>query len=628
MAELMEQLRRPFEALMWRAIAATYRGDAGQVVPGLNQQRLALLEDPPKRDEDWLLCGVKRQTAKANEALNELRRDAPSRRPISESLKDYPSQIPVFSDVAQQQGIDGRFLNGEEQILMPRLIHHGIGGGVAVIDYDLDGFADLYFPQGASIPDQWQGKQPNDLYRNLGNGDGFQRVTDASSADDRGFSQGATAGDFNADGFPDLYIANIGRNTLLINNGDGTFRNASDQIQDARSVWTTSVAIADLNGDHFPELIDVNYVDDPIIFVDTQPDEDGNYAPVLMPRPGDFQAASDDVAINQGDGTAIVQSLSLPGGEEPADGLALLVTDIDGQGGNEIFVANDMRPNHYWVRSDTGDAFSMTESAVIRGCAFSGKGNANACMGIAVGDYNESGLLDFAVTNFFKEPMNFYQQQQPGQFVDASAKQNLYEPALSVNGFGTQALDYDNNSRLDIAVVNGHVHDNRSEEIPFRMQPQLFDGSAKRFSEVAVEDASGYWSTPTLARGLAKLDYNRDGRIDLVVTHLDHRHALLENQTRAAGNWLQLRLVGTESERDAIGATIQLQIGDRVLTDAVCTGDGFESRNEAIVSFGLGDVAIIDRLTIRYPSGKQQVHEDLNANHRYLLVEGQPPHRY
>lgn len=619
LADVLERLKRPVEAVMWRAIAASYRGNAQQVLPQLNQQRLALIDQPQDPPTQWLLCGLHREAEAAEAAVARL--GGTSRRPDAsggESPKSWPA---TFANIAPDVGVKGRFYNKVEQTDRFTLMHHGIGGGVAVIDFDLNGRPDLYFPQGASVPDQWEGKRPNQLYRNLV--DRFEWTTEQAGVDDRGFGQGATAGDFNADGFPDLFVANIGRNRLFLNNGDGTFRDATTLIQQDPAAWTTSVAIADINGDHLADLVESNYVGDPSVFQEppTTDPETGEPLPILMPRPGDFRADGDWLHASRGDASTESSVLKLPAGQEFGDALAILISDIDGRGGNEIFVANDMRPNHYWTPKRDSDTSRMVETGVLSGCAYSARGNANACMGIAAGDFTDDGQIDLAVTNFYKEPMNLYVQSSPGRFTDAAARYNLFETGYDVNGFGTQAIDYDNNGALDIAVLNGHIHDNSAHGHPFRMRPQLFDGSGQRFELASVADPSGYWQTPSLARALAKLDWNRDGRMDLVTTHLDLPHGLLENRTDSPGHWLQLRLVGTTSERDAIGARISVIAEGKEWVETVNTGDGFECKNEAVVAFGLGETESIETLKVTWPSGQAQVFDGIKADRRWLIVE-------
>lgn len=629
MADVLDELDRPFEAIMWRAVGLGYAGAGREEMANLNARRVQLLNEQ-NSDVELMLPPTARDglAGKLNGEI-EFAASLPRKKSASLSLTQRP--VPSrgearFTNVAAKVGITGRFLNSEVQDERMRLLHEQIGGGVAVLDYDLDGRPDLYFTQGGAEPDlenldEWNGQEPNQLLRNLGAA--FGDTTLFAGADDRGYGQGATSGDFNADGFPDLLIANIGHNRLFINNGDGSFRDASLSIRSGSGRWTTSVAIADLNGDDLPDIVESNYVGQASVFDESELKVDLASGMVFAVRPGDFDGMSDRVFVSDGlGGTRVIE---LRGGPDdaPADGLAILVADIDGQGGNELFVANDMRANQYWVRSDEQDASSFDDRATVSGCAFSNRGDANACMGVAPADFDGDGDLDFAVTNFYGEPMNFYVQRSPGQFQDQSAKTNLFSISYNVNGFGTQPIDYDNNGRVDLFVMNGHIHDNRSIGLPFKMLPQLIDGSGAKFESLSVQDSSAYFQTPTLGRAAATLDWNGDGRLDLVTTHIDHPHGLLQNDSTTSGEFLQLRCVGTVGERDAIGARVEVQLADRSKHGFVATGDGFACKNEALLSFGLGASPEIQQVTVTWPSGGSQIFQGLAANHRYTLVEGE-----
>jgi hypothetical protein len=243
-------------------------------------------------------------------------------------------------------------------------------------------------------------------------------------------------------------------------------------------------------------------------------------------------------------------------------------------------------------------------------------------MGIATADFDRNGMIDFHVTNFFNEPVHLYLQNQDHIFSDSVIKSDLYRPSVEVLGFGTQALDYDNNGTVDLAVVNGHIDDLRFKGSPHRMLPQLFEGQLHRFVSVAGEDTGDYWTRPAIGRALVRLDWNRDGRLDLVATHHDAPAALLENRTESSYRWLQFRLVGTTSERDAIGARVLVDAGGPKYLDVVTAGDGYACKNESILAFGLGSVDRVDQVTVHWPGGLQQEFRIPALNHRYLLVEG------
>jgi hypothetical protein len=257
---------------------------------------------------------------------------------------------------------------------------------------------------------------------------------------------------------------------------------------------------------------------------------------------------------------------------------------------------------------------------MITGAAYSFDGGGTASMGIAAGDFDHSGTLDLHVTNFQNENVCLYLARN-GYFQDRAAQFRLGVPSYRVLGFGSQSLDYDNNGLLDLAVTNGHIDDYAKMSGPFRQKSQLFANLGKQFQEVTVSDPSGYWSQPHLGRAMARIDFNRDGKNDLVVTHLNEPSALLINESKTPGHWLQLRLVGVESERDAVGAKVTVESEDRRWTEWAVGGDGYLCRNEAVVSFGLGTATKIDRVQIQWPSGANQILNNVGIDHRILVAE-------
>ncbi len=241
-------------------------------------------------------------------------------------------------------------------------------------------------------------------------------------------------------------------------------------------------------------------------------------------------------------------------------------------------------------------------------------------MGIAAGDFDRTGTLDLHVANFQNESACLYLSRD-AVFRDRAIQYKLGVPSRSALGFGSQSLDFDNNGLLDLVVTNGHIDKYETMSGPFKQLPQLFCNLGDQFQVVEVIDSSGYWQTGHLGRALARLDFNRDGKNDLVVTHLGETSALLLNETQTDNHWLQLQLIGVQSERDAIGAKIRVKLGDRELWEWVIGGDGYLCRNEAVVSFGLGDVARVDEITIDWPSGVKQTIADVPVDRRILVVE-------
>ena len=528
-----------------------------------------------------------------------------------------------FTEVAAEIKLMTSFVSEYSLEQVDFWLYQANGGGLGAFDYDLDGNCDLYVVQSGGSPKAADSSSPNELYRNL-DGKSFPEVSQSTQTQDRGYGQGVCAADLNQDGWLDLVIANIGLNAVYFNQGDGTFRRATDKYWSGDpAAWTSSIAVGDLDGDQLPEVIEVNYLDDPQIF------ERKCVGKQLDCTPQRFRAAVDGFFRTQENGSLVAWDGAVDSGDKPNYGFGAILANIDGLAGNDLFVSNDGDVNHLWrslsmgVRSSTGHSpeFRMSEAGALSGCSIGVNGLSQACMGIATGDFDRNGTFDFLITNFHNEPLNLFLQMSPGLFVDEALKYGLAQTAKDVLGFGVQSVDFDHDGWLDAAVSNGHLYDARYADIPFQMQSQLFRGGKQGFLLQDSKAAGDYWSRSHLARTLATFDFNRDGRMDLIASHLDQPIAVLRNDSRA-GNWLQLDLIGVRSERDAIGAKVTVHCKGESWTSWVVSGDGYMCTNQAGLHFGIGEHQRIERVEIQWPSGEQQVLDSLSANQRVLIVEG------
>ncbi len=630
LAAKLNEVNRPWEAVAWEFIAAHDRNELDQKLPELRERREELAASDPAADDPlFLTCGVDPSQyplpdlpslASTASGSNRFQLDPTSSASSSASsplgTPSGPAAPIQLVDVAAKRGIDFQYLNNQSANDAHIVMYQTAGGGVAAFDFDLDGWTDLYFCQAGGLPNVSDGSQPNRLYRNHA-GDQFVELGSLAGVDDRSYGQGVAAADLNQDGFLDLVVANIGANLIYINNGDGTF---TESTIAGSGGWTTSIAVGDLDGDALPEIVEINYIDDPAALTAECWGQGFDCTPRI------FRQANDRILRSDAEENWRPWEMDNRFAETPNYGFAGVIANFDQSAGNDLFVVNDTKENHFWVSRDGGGTsrFGMVNQAALRGCASGASGEEQGCMGIAAGDFDRNGLLDLHVTNYWQQPANLYLQRKGGFFTDFAAQYGIADPSRATVAFGTQASDFDRDGWLDLAILNGHVFDpveNNTPEVPFRMPPQLFRGARGGFTlDVPAIESDSFWSTPTLGRTLAKLDYNRDGRPDLVANHLDAPAALLENKT-AGGHWLRLDLVGVASERDAIGAHVTVRQADDVWHDWVIGGDGYLCTNESTVDFGVGDHSQIAELTIEWPSGTRQIFADVETNHSYLVVE-------
>lgn len=632
MGRVMNSIGRPMESLAWQESLYSIIAPGAPQLDVLRQHKSQLLQRLPLgQDASAIICGINgSQLVSIDPVLAKLRQDtsldsnrlAPTKKVPGDLITAEPA-TPVFTDIAASVGIKTRLLNAVIPVDKEFRLFEALGSGVACLDFDRDGNVDLYLGQAGSDPPLGLSKESNQLMRNRDNR--FHNVTERSHSKDFGYTHGVTAGDWNQDGFPDLVIGNVGVNQMLINQGDGTFRPASIDSGQLTTDWnqpmfTTSIALADLTGDSIPDLFEANYVDDPSAYNAIEYNDDGT--PIVLPGPKHFTAAIDRIFITATDGKLVLKSLG-SSDTVASTGLGLLITDLDDDRHNEVFVANDQNPNQLWKYKPAETKSQWMNMAIARGCAYGTGGKPFACMGVAAADYDRNGRLDLHVTNFSGECSNLYLQSASGIFVDRAIAYRLDESTVPMVGFGTQAIDYDNNANIDLLIGNGHIEDFQFKGKPFRMPTQILARQGNRFIAQTVGGDPDYWGKLHLGRSVVRLDWNHDGRVDVGVTDLKDDFALLENRTLADGHFVQLELVGTRSERDAIGATVIIQAGDQTFVSVVQTGDGYMCRNEPVLFLGLGEATAIDRLAVRWPSGMDQVFEDVSVDQRLLITEGQ-----
>ncbi len=630
-AKTLTQLGRPWEAEAWAAIALTLTRDPfddaaeyrNSVVATLRRNTpWQVIEGHPELKLDFSQLELPEMVRDADEM------GATALLPSSLQLSDPPqskTKLKLINQAAER-GIEFFGFTHPHLDQPGFMLHHTLGCGGGVLDYDLDGWSDVYFAAAGGTP-RLNDSQSNALFRNLGGM--FSETTTMTGTGDTGFGQGIAVGDVNEDGFPDLVVLNFGRNVLYVNQGDGTFENATDRWLGAQAdmAWSTSGAIADFNGDSRADLIFLNYCQGPQLTTHRCVAKQFDDAPSCSPMT--FSADADVFRLGNCEGNFQLQEENVAAEPEIIGrGLGIVAGALDDDNGIDVFVANDMTNNHYWsAATDTQTAYRMHELAMTRGLAGDARGSAQGSMGIAVGDLDHDGRFDLFVTNFADESNVLHRYRGHHSWVDDTNRLGLAPSSFPLVAFGTQMVDLNNDGRLEIVVTNGHVQILSPDgvradyEQPFQVYEQSPQG---KFQLVSPMMQGSYVNSLHVGRALWTMDADRDGMTDLFVTHQTEPVALLMNQSAERQSWVEFQLVGTSSSRDAIGSTVELRCGDQVWEKPLTSGDGYLCSNERLLRFGLNDLQQSDcTVTIRWPSGKIQSHGDLAANTRWLIVESQ-----
>jgi tetratricopeptide (TPR) repeat protein len=532
-----------------------------------------------------------------------------------------------WQNVAQNLGVDFTFANDRDPKLDGIPINKATGGGVGVIDFDRDGRPDLYWTQGGSIAEGKTVALARDaFYRNV-LGEKYVEVGELAFVVDGQFGAGLAVGDFDCDGFSDLYIGNQEQNRLLRNNGDGTFEDVTESAKLLAPKWTTSTLMVDVNGDLLPDLFDATYV------------EGNDYKVKLCvtdgpPRgcgPTAFTPTQDRLWINLGDGTFIEKGreagIHAPGGY----GLGAVGADFSQSGRIDLFVANDESANFYFrnkVKAVSGSVSggvpdaSFVERAVLEGVAFDRDGVAQACMGIAVDDADGDGRLDLFITNFYNQANILYLQKANG-FVDATNPAGIRTPSYRMLGFGAQFVDADLDGNPDLMVTNGHVDDYTYKSVPFKMPAQFFRNQGKgRFLEERALTLGAFFEEKYLGRGMATCDWNGDGKEDVLISHVDAPAAVLQNDSADVGNYVAIEVVGTRSPRDGYGTIVEVEASGKKRTRQLVAGGGYQAVNEQKLILGIGKNQQADRVRVKWLSGTETIATEVPANSHWIAVEG------
>jgi hypothetical protein len=529
----------------------------------------------------------------------------------------------TFVNVSGKAGITTKTVYGDEH--KNRYLLETTGSGAAFIDYDNDGWEDIFLVNGTRLDGFRDGQQPtNRLYHNNGNST-FTDVTAKAGLVRSGWGQGVCVGDYDNDGFADLFISGFGKNALYRNNGNGTFTEVAEKagVANNRTRWGSGSAFVDYDRDGHLDLFVASYID---LDLKTAPlPETGPclYKGVMVAcGPPGLAGGVNTLYRNNGNGT--FTDVSDKAGITKTNGtysLGVLVADFDNDGWPDIYVANDSSPAALYHNNRNG---TFTDTGVEAGCAFSIDGKPQAGMGVTAGDYDRDGWLDIFKTNFAGDTSSLYHNVGKAVFDDVT-----FPAGVGVNtrwlGWGCGFIDVDNDGWLDIFLVNGHVYpevERLKTEAGYAQRKVLYRNLQNgRFADVS-EQVGGAVIEPTPARGCAFGDYDNDGRIDILINPVNAVPELLHAQSVNQNNWIKIKTIGTKSNRDGIGARIKCVTPDAVQIDEVRSGGSYYSQNDLRVHFGLGKNQKVKSIEIRWPSGQVETLNNVAVNQLILVKEG------
>ena len=527
-----------------------------------------------------------------------------------------PMPLPTFRDVAASAGLNFTHVSGaSERKFLPEIL----GSGGLFLDFDDDGWIDVFLVDGGSIADPAAGRRARHrLFRNRRNGT-FEDVTAQSGIQHREYGMGTCAGDYDNDGLIDLYITNVGPDLLYRNAGQGRFTQVPNAGGADTAMWSTSCAFLDFDRDGDLDLFVTNYVD---------PTQDknrfcGNAGPPPIPdycHPLVYAPLRSMLYRNAGNRFQDISEQSGVG-KFRGNGLGVAVSDVDDDGWPDVFVANDAMPNFLFHNNKNG---TFTEVGSLAGVAVTAGGNAKAGMGTAFADFSGNGRPGLIVTNHETEMHSLFVNVDGRLFSDVTVRSGVGSATRPYVGFGVVFFDYDNDTDLDIAIANGHVLANVARlraGASYAQRNLLLRNNGERFQD--MKDQAGPGFLPEMvSRGLAAADIDNDGDLDLLVTNNNAAPNLLLNEG-GNGNAVIVRALGTTGNRSAIGTRLVLTTGQRRQIRDVQSGSSYLAQNDLRAHFGLGQAKQSDRLEIRWPGGMTEVVENLPANHVITVREGQ-----
>ncbi len=517
----------------------------------------------------------------------------------AQSLKSYiPEDGGIyFTDITKAAGIDFKHSFGDDKL--DNLVESD-GGGAAFLDYNKDGYMDLFMTSGrydkqVNKDNPASGDPHNRLFKNLGNGT-FKDVAEQAGLTTKSYSIGVTVGDYDNDGYPDIYVTDYGPNILYHNNGDGTFTDVTKKAGVGGNEFSVGAVWFDYDNDGLLDLYVGNYIKFDINYK-------YYYAPDGFPGPLAYSGESDRLYHNLGNGTFEDVTEKMGVFQPNGRAMGVAAADYDNDGYPDIYVSNDHMEN-YLYHNEGGKGFKNV--AEMAGVAANEMGDATISMAVDFADYNEDGLLDIFVSD--NRYCSLYNNKQKPRFEDMSNKSGIAQYTGQFVGWASSFFDYDNDGDEDLFKVNGELQHEYGQE------DQLFENDGTgNFTDVSLKHGD-YFKKEYVGRGACFGDYDNDGDLDVYIVNLNSYGVLLRNDGGSRNNWLLLDLEGTKSNRDAVGARVKVTAGGKVQYQYKESASGYLSQNDPRLHFGLGKANKIDRMEIRWPSGKMQVLENVKVN--------------